>query len=159
MTLITRRHGIAAILSLSLCVAGCASLRAASARHDYIEGQTREYVYAQPLPTVWPQARQMLFTEGFEVKDTDTSNAETEWKESGKERVRYLLSGIAVDDNSCRVQFTRAEEQKTKDGKWEHLDTDRDLGMEYKLIKKVDPDRAHGIESEADQKGEQAKKG
>jgi hypothetical protein len=159
MTSMTRRRGIAAILSLSLFAAGCASLRAASARHEYIEKQTKDYVYAQPLGTVWPQARQMLFTEGFEVKDTDASNAETEWKESGKERVRYLLSGIAVDDATCRVQFTRAEEQKTKDGKWEGLDTDRDLGMEYKLIQKVDPDRAKGIESEADSEGEKAKKG
>ena len=159
MTSMTRRRGLAALLSLSLFAAGCASLRAASARHEYIESQTKEYVYTQPLTTVWPQARQMLFTEGFEVKDTDASNAETEWKESGKERRRYLLSGIAVDDKSCRVQFTRAEEQKTKDGKWESLDTDRDLGMEYKLIQKVDPDRAHGIEAEADAQGEKAKKG
>jgi hypothetical protein len=31
--------------------------------------------------------------------------------------------------------------------------------MEYKLIQKVDPDRAKGIESEADSEGEKAKKG
>jgi hypothetical protein len=158
MISMTRRRGLAAILMTSLIGFGCASLRAASARHEYIEQQTQDFVYKQPLTAVWPQARQMLFSEGFEVKDTDASNAETEWKEGDKERVRYLLSGIAVDDGSCRVQFTRAEEQKTKDGKWQQLDTDRDLGMEYKLIEKVDPDRAQGIETEADAAGDKARK-
>jgi len=137
---------------------GCASMRAASAKHAYVEKQTANYVYSKPLGEVWPEARKMLFSGGYEVKDTDASNAETEWKVNKNHRTRYLLSGVAVDDNSCKIEFTRAEEQQEK-GQWSALDTDRDLKLEHDLIKKVEPERAKQIDSEAEAEGEKAKKG
>jgi hypothetical protein len=149
------------VLALALAcagptVAGCAAMRAAGARHEHIESQTQEYVYQKPLSQVWPQARQLLFEEGFEVKDTDSTTAETEWKKGDSGRARYLLSGIEVDEGSCRVQFTKDEQYKTDSG-WSSSDPERDLGMEWKLIKKVDPDGARKIEADADAKGDAAK--
>ncbi len=137
---------------------GCASFRAASAKHAYVEKQTASHVYSKPLAEVWPAARKMLFSGGYEVKDTDASNAETEWKVEKNHRTRYLLSGIAVDDGSCRIEFTRAEEQQDK-GTWSALDTDRDLKMEHDLIEQVEPDRAKQIDAEAEAEAEKARKG
>ena len=36
---------------------GCATFRGVSARHEYIESQTKDYVYAKPANDVWPTAR------------------------------------------------------------------------------------------------------
>jgi hypothetical protein len=133
-------------------------MRASGARHAHIEKETETYTYDKPLSAVWPQARQLLFTEGYEVKDTDASNAETSWKSTDGYRSRYLLSGIVIDDTHCQVQFMKAEEQKKEKGGYYDADIERDLGMEWKLIKKVAPDKAKKIESEADSAGENARK-
>jgi hypothetical protein len=135
---------------------GCAAMRASGARHEHIEKETESYTYDKPLSVVWPQARQLLFTEGFEVKDTDASNAETSWKSADGYRSRYLLSGIAIDDTHCQVQFTKAEEQKNEKGGWYEADIERDLGMEWKLIQKAAPDNAKKIKADADSAGEKA---
>lgn len=136
---------------------GCAGFRAAGARHAHIEKQVEKQVYNKPLSVVWPQARQLLFTEGYTVKDTDATNAETEWKYAGSFRTRYLLSGITTSDDTCQVQFLKSEEQRSNDGGYYPPDTKRDLGMEWKLLKKVAPDQAQAIEAEADAEAEKAK--
>lgn len=148
---------IAALVIVAPALGGCAAMRASGARHAHIEKETETYTYDKPLSAVWPQARQMLFTEGYEVKDTDASNAETSWKNTDGYRSRYLLSGIAVDDGHCQVQFMKAEEQKNKDGGWHEADIERDLGMEWKLIQKIAPDKASKIEAEADKAGDSAR--
>ena len=63
---------------------------------------------------------------------------------------------MAAGDGGSQVQFTKAEEQRDKDG-WSHLDSERDLGMEFKLIERVEPEEAKRIEKEADAAGEAAK--
>jgi len=144
------------LVGIALTMGSCAAMRGMAAKHAYIEEQTENHEYAKPLSEVWPQARQLLFEQGFEVKDTDASNAETEWKVEDKERQRYLLSGIEVGDDKCKVQFTRATEYKT-DGKWGSTDTERDIKMEYALIKKVEPDEHAKIEAEANARSKKAK--
>lgn len=146
-----------AVVTASPNLVGCAALRASGARSKHIDAQTRDYVYQQPLNKVWPQARQLLFSEGFSVKDTDSTTAETEWKKVGDSRERYLLSGIEVDEGTCRVQFTLDEQYKSSDGGWGDSRTKRDIDLEWKLLKQVDPEAARKIESEADAAGEQAK--
>ena len=152
-----RTLGSALILVGACSLGGCAAMRAAGAKHEYIEQKVQSHTYDKPLSVVWPQARQLLFSEGFEVKDTDASNAETEWKYEGSYRKRYLVSGIAVGKNKCQVQFTKSESQKKSGGGWYDPDTARDLGLEWDLLKKVSPDRASKIEAEAEARGEKAK--
>ncbi len=148
---------VAALVAGVPTLSGCAALRASGARHAHIEKQTETYTYDKPLSAVWPQARQLLFTEGYQVKDTDASNAETSWKTNENYRSRYLLSGFAVDDDHCQVQFMKAEERKNKDGGWHNADIERDLGMEWKLIQKVAPDKASKIKADAESAGEKAR--
>ena len=146
----------AAFLSLTLVslLVGCAAIRGATARRKHIEDATRGHVYNRPMGQVWGQARQLLFERGYTVRDTGeggSHQAETEWKQEGNDRrARYLLSGIPAGDDKAQVQFTRAEEQHEKGGGWSTLGTERDLDMEYELIKRVEPEQASVIESDAD---------
>lgn len=135
-------------------------MRGMSAKHAYLEQETANHIYNQPLKQVWPQARQVLFEHGFEVKDTDGSNAETEWKQSSgdsSQRERYLLSGVEVSDTECKVQFTKATQFKSG-ADWGSPQTERDLGLEFELIKKADPDAFARIDAEGDKRAEAAKK-
>lgn len=134
-------------------------MRGMSAKHAYREQQTENHVYKQPLKAIWPQARQVLFEKGFEVKDTDGSNAETEWRldpSDNKQRERYLLSGVEVSDSECKIQFTKATQFKNG-ADWGSPQTERDLGLEFDLIKKADPDAYAQIEAEGDKRAEAAK--
>ena len=150
------------VLSLTLIalLTGCAAIRGATARRKHIEDATRGHVYNRPVDQVWTQARQLLFERGFTVRDTGeggTHQAETEWKQDGNNhRVRYLLSGMPATKDKAQVQFTRAEEQLDKGSGWSPLDTDRDLDMEFELIKRVEPEQASGIESDADKAKDKA---
>lgn len=150
---------VAVLVAVVLQVMGCGALRAASARQDYINSRTQDYVYNRSIDQVWSVARQMLFEQGYAVRDTGEGgsfSAETEWKQEGKERSRYLLTGMRVDDGHSRVQFTRAEETQ-RGGNWENDGSNRDFNVEFELIKRVEPDAAQQIESEADVEGEKAR--
>lgn len=76
--------------------------------------------------------------------------------EGADHRVRYLLSGFQVDAARSRVEFTK-NEQDRYDGEWKDSGTERDVGLEWKLLQKVDPDAARKIEAEADAEGEKAR--
>jgi len=148
-------------LALVALLTGCAAMRGATARRKHIEDATRGHVYNRPVDQVWAPARQLLFERGFTVRDTGESGshqAETEWKQEGNDRrVRYLVSGMPASDDKAQVQFTRAEEQHDKGGGWSSVDTERDLDMEFELIKRVEPDQASHIETDADVAKEKAK--
>src|SRR5688572_21007177 len=140
----------------ALGTVGCASIRASGAKHQYIESKTESFVHEKPLSAVWPEARQLLFAKGYSVKDTDSSSAETEWKKSSDDfRDRILLTGTPMNDTSCKVQFMK-EDQQRMDGEWRSNGTERDLGLEWELIRKVSPDVADKIEMEADAEGQKA---
>jgi hypothetical protein len=139
-----------------LASVGCAAMRSSGARHQYIESKTESHVYDKPLSAVWPEARQLLFAKGYSVKDTDSSSAETEWKKSSDDfRNRILLTGTPLSDTSCKVQFMK-EEQQRMDGEWNSNGAERDLGLEWELIRKVSPGVADKIETEADAEGQKA---
>lgn len=145
-------------VGLAMLGGGCAAMRGMSAKHAYLEQQTQNHVYKQPLKVIWPQARQVLFEQGLEVKDTDGSNAETEWRDSGKDqRERYLLSGVEVSDGECKVQFTKATQFKSGND-WGSPSAERDLGMEIKLIEKADPQVYAEMQAEGDRRAEKAEK-
>jgi hypothetical protein len=136
--------------------AGCATFRGASARHQYIESQSRDYVYAKPAGEVWPAARAMLFEKGYEVKNTGeggTLTAESEWKYDGKNRSRYLIQVNPVDEGHCKVVFTKLE----GDRKSTSTDSTRDIGTEWELIQRVEPERAAEIKAEAEKRADAAK--
>jgi hypothetical protein len=142
--------------ALLIGLGGCAAFRGASARHEYISSQTQEFVFAKGAPDVWPVARQLLFEKGFEVKNTGEAGAltaESEWKYEDNRRTRYLIQVNPVDPGHCKVVFTKMSGQSSSKSN----DSERDLGTEWELIQKVEPERAAAIKAEGDKRGEAAK--
>lgn len=138
----------------SLCLLGCGALRAAGARQAHINEQMQDYSYAKPLAAIWPDARSMLFEEGYQVRGEGTTNLETEWKrDEGGTSVRYLVQGIELEGKT-QVRFSRqAREQGGESA------AARDFAMEWKLVQRVEPERAAKIREAADAAGESARGG
>ena len=138
----------------ALTMLGCGALRAASARQAHINEQMQNYTYEKPLTDIWPEARAMLFETGYQVRDTGegSKTLETEWSRSeGGTLVRYLIQGIETD-GKAQVRFNR--QAKTKDGS---AGGGRDYDMEWKLVQRVEPERAAKIQTEAQAAGEAAR--
>ena len=146
------------LIGCIVAVSGCAFLKGSMAKTKHIREQTEIHTYKKPLDQVWGQARQLLFGLGYEVKDSGPQDAETEWKVEGNERTRYLLSGIVVSEQSCKVQFTKASQSKAPKSKEfdSGTTTERDLKLEYELIKKIEPEEHARIEKEAKAKADEA---
>jgi hypothetical protein len=97
------------------------------------------------------------YEKGYDVKNTGeagTLTAESEWKIEGGRRSRYLLQVNVVDPGHCRVVYTKLEGQV----EFKNNDSTRDVGLEWELIQKVEPERATAIKTEAEKKGDEAKK-
>lgn len=150
-----RRLPAVAVVALVAAAAisyGCAAMKQAQRRSAYIDQETRNFVYDKSCQQVWPDAREMLFREGYSVKDTGEGaqmTVETEWKRADEEygrteATRYLVQGTTPEEGKCEVRFTRNERDEDGD-----LESDRDLEMEWKLIQRAAPEQARQIQSDA----------
>lgn len=156
----TKRLAILLFAFLGLAVSGCGAMRHAAAKQNYINHQMQEYKYEKPLAEVWPEARTILFTNNYQVRDTGEANVktlETEWAYDDQgNSSRYLVQGVEMDEGaSCKVLFTR----QSRNAKSRNTDSTRDFSMEWNLVRATDPGRAAQIEQEADSQGEQARNG
>jgi hypothetical protein len=157
MTARGHRFGIAiaGLFALASASVGCDALRAGAARQKYINEQTAQYVYQKPINTVWPNVRTMLFGEGYKTKSSDTGGSyslETEPKADGDKSITYLVQGTKVDDNTCKVEFTKNVQSSMG------TTSNRDPEMEWHLLQKVDPPAAAKIKADAEAEGEKARK-
>jgi hypothetical protein len=118
-----------------------------SARNDYIYGEMNGFTHNQPLEQVWAAARVLLFESGFQTRDAGGGYyLETEWSSepNSKIRYRYMLTGVA-QGTGCTVYFTKDTENSSGSAS-----TGRDYAMEWELVKRVDPQRAAKISSDAE---------
>jgi hypothetical protein len=149
------RHRRSLLLLGLFLAAGCASMKAYQARQQYIKDQTSTHVYAKPMAEVWPEVRKLLFEKGWKTKDSDSGSSfalETEEKKDGAEMVRYLVTGTKLNEASCKVEFTRVAT-----GAVGRAASERDLDLEWVLLKRVEPQSGTKIESDAVAVGEKAK--
>lgn len=146
-------------LVLSTFIVGCASMRAASARSNYIHNATEAHVYQNTCDQIWPQARQLLFNEGFEVKNTGEGGGmtlETEWKyRQGDAPIRYLVQSVEPSPGQCQVMFSMNIRETAE----RSASTGRDLDIEWELLQQADPAAAAQISQEAEIRGQQAANG
>jgi hypothetical protein len=142
-----------ALVGLSLAP-GCASFKAFQAKQQYIQDQTRAHTYARPIAMVWPELRKLLFEKGFKTKDSDTGNSfslETEEKKDGDSKVRYLALGTKIDESSCKIELTRMGSGVLGPT------SERDLDLEWSLLRRVEPEAGERIERESIAVGERTK--
>lgn len=145
---------VAALFCFAATQAGCAFMRASSARQRYVRDQTSQWVYRQPIQQVWPGVRKVLFERGLQVKDSDSGGAyavETEPANDGKTVVRFLVQGTKLDDGACRLEVTKMT--MGKDG----AQSERDTDFEWQLLQRLDPQGAAQINAAAEQEAERAK--
>jgi hypothetical protein len=98
---------------LSLVAGGCSAVTAVT-RDTYIRDRTAQVVYPMPLEEVWQSARELLSEQGYNGLEAPGSfTYESEWREEmAPSRIagtftKYLVRGIRMPDDRCRVVFTK----------------------------------------------------
>jgi len=167
----TRRRILALATGLSLlAMAGCASVRLAAARDDYLRESLGSFVYDMNCQSLWPEVIRLLaskgyqlvgidravagqppqsalgnfFAEGFATRETYDGGltVATSWDQAW---VRYRATGIVVPPGRCSVTFTRDSQPDTGDpGKSVSM---LDWEMALELLQRVDPAAARRIEA------------
>ncbi|MCL2325637.1 MAG: hypothetical protein FWC40_03965 [Proteobacteria bacterium] len=123
------------LASLALGSLGCAGARHAQYKNRYILSQVEDYVYTAEFARVWAEARALLFTHGYQVRDSGGGYViETEWGRVGSNaRRRYLVAGYVNNDGTSTVRFNFHEDS---DG---YATSGRDYNLEKELIRRVEP--------------------
>ena len=62
---------LAVALAATGLAAGCAAGRTAAVRNEYLKGQLEPFVYAKPLPEVWPDVLQLLHEKDYPLVGAD----------------------------------------------------------------------------------------
>ncbi len=117
---------------------GCAHFQAAGEKNRVIQLEMDRYRYAQPCDQVFPELRQALFQEGYQVRDSADGGmtVETEWARNNTDRDRrYLAQGIVTEDSGCKIRVTFVERYPDTD----HQQSGRDYDMEMIILRRVNP--------------------
>lgn len=148
------KRSIKVIVGLILCASGCAAMAGWAARQQYIVEQTQNYTYSRPIQAAWPEVRSMLFERGIEIENTgeaSTFTLETKWKYNSDSRDKWLIQGLSVTDQSSQVHLTKVHAVGNSQS------SNRDYDMEWRLIQRLEPDKAAAIQQAAEQAGAAAK--
>lgn len=147
-------RSVKAIVGLMLCASGCAAMAGWAARKQYIVNQTQNYTYGRPIQAAWPEVRTMFFEQGIEIENTgeaSTFTLETKWKYTNDARDKWLIQGLSVTDQTSQVHLTKVHAVGNSQS------SNRDYDMEWRLIQRLEPDKAAQITSDAEQAGAAAK--
>jgi hypothetical protein len=97
-------------LGVLMVLTGCATARHQEALYE----AAHEYVYRQPIETVWPQIVKFVAAQGYPPRKGDEESVlVTEWRNDMQEsRVvssasRLYAEGFRLSDNTCAVRIFR----------------------------------------------------
>jgi hypothetical protein len=153
-----------------VATAGCASVRVAAARDDYLRQSLGSFVYEMNCQSLWPDVLRLLaskgyqlvgvdravtgqqrqsalgnfFSEGFATRETYDGGltVATGWDQAW---VRYRAIGTVVPPGRCSVTFTRDSQPDSNDPGTMVSRSDWDMALE--LLQRVDPAAAARIEA------------
>lgn len=133
------------VIVLGISSLACAGMQRASDRQRFIERELTKHVYTQPLENVMPHARKLLFTQGFQVRDTSANTLETEYLQNGNYEDRYLVTASKANGGwKVEVILDRLNQRSGR------AQSERDFDIEWELLKRADPRAAQRIDREAD---------
>ena len=138
-----------ALCSLSM---GCAALRQASYKEDYIHQQMQNYAYHTSMDNLWSAARTLLFKHGYYVREGRHGyQMETDWAIGDRSTVlrRYLVTGYQNADGSNSIHFDYYEEIQNP-GNPPYTRSDRDYELEYELLRMIDSQSWAQVENAAE---------
>ncbi len=130
---------------------GCSSLKHANAKDRYITNQMQNYTFGTSCANVMAGAKQLLFTNGYQVKGAHATNSmETEWGmiDANVAR-RYLVTTLSNTAGQCSVHFDYVEETHRPDMAPTSI-VGRDYVMEYTLLRRLEPESWRTIETAAE---------
>ncbi|HTP50555.1 MAG TPA: hypothetical protein VMK42_07655 [Anaeromyxobacteraceae bacterium] len=162
---------LAASLLAALLASGCASMRAAEARDEYLAKALGAYEYPKSCLELWPSVVRLLAGKGYSLVGGDRTVAGqppqggfsstmsagyetrgtgggdltvgTDWNRSW---TRYVANGTLTGPASCQVSFTRIWKDSVDMAGENSADSPQ---MELDLLKSVDPAAAARIEAQA----------
>ena len=137
---------------MTLGLAGCASFIYTSNYDSYITQQMKTYRYStSEFDRVWTVARQLLFKQGFQVRDSGNGyNVETEWGDTCNGLRRYLLTGYTNTAGEAWIEFLYYEQTYENHGVNASSNSGRDYQMEAEVLRQVSPNEWTRISNEAD---------
>lgn len=134
-------------------------LEAVAARIDVVSRKDGDaFVFLAPAYRVWAETRQELLEAGIQVPPSDTPAGEvaTPWIDEGDRRSRRVITLEELDnETNLRIEVERAQKKVTYH--WQGGRSHRDLGLEMKVIERVEPERLAEIKAEARTKGQRAR--
>lgn len=111
-----------------------------------------DHVYKQDITLVWKEVRDLWSSHGCDAPEQPTLGETIACEASEK---RWLRVDARSGGHQVEIEVERT--QKDADGK-EKLVRERDWDLEWKLLERLEPDTASQIDSEAQAKGDKAKK-
>jgi hypothetical protein len=139
-------------LSLSLALPACGWIVGEITQQLHRQRALEQHVYKQDIAVLWKQVRDLWTSHGCEAPEQPVIGETLACEANEKRWLR-----VDPRDGGHRVEIEVERMQKDGEGK-DKLVRQRDWDLEWKLLERVDPDTASQVESEAQAKGEKAKK-
>jgi len=160
MRMLKRIFPVLALFAVLVATSGCASMKRSMARSRFIEEKTKGYVYKKSVDDIFPVAWELLFERGYEAQDTFGKNnfvMQTRPKfDDSNNRSSYFVKGMRIDEKKSKLEFSKkSASYNSQTGGYYDSSPSRDLALEFELIKRLDPEQAALIESEATAAAEQ----
>ncbi|MFO7563675.1 MAG: hypothetical protein R6X02_13590 [Enhygromyxa sp.] len=111
-----------------------------------------QHVYEEDIAVLWKQVRDLWTSHGCEAPEQPVIGETLACEANDKRWLR-----VDPRDGGHRVEIEVERTQKDAEGN-EKLVRERDWALEWKLLERVDPDKASEVEREAKAKGDKAKK-
>lgn len=143
---------LALAFALMVSTTACGWIIGEVAEQLHRQRALKDHVYEQELATVWREVRDLWTSHGCELSETPKLGETIACE--GNER-RWLR--VDARSGGHRVEIEVERTQQDPQGKQVKV-RERDWAMEWKLLERIDPDTASRINSEANARGNKAKK-
>ena len=174
-----RRGIVLAAAVMVLAGAGCAGIRASSARQSHIQDQLKAYVYPVPCEELWVDALKVIAGHEFKMVGPDRelvgqpsqgsiarflSRGHASHRDdrgvfeavsdNDNAYVRYMVRATPEGPKGCKVEYTGIQEDKSSstESYW------RDYDFEIELVARVSPPDGARILIGADEAADKASK-
>lgn len=147
-----RRLLPAVILSLALAAPACGWIVGEITEQLHRQRALKAQVYEQDIALVWKEVRDLWTSHGCEAPEQPVIGETLACEASEKRWLRVDARG-----SGHKVEIEVERTQTDAEGK-EKIVRERDWELEWKLLERIDPDKAAEVEGEAAAKGDKAKK-
>ncbi|HVI00620.1 MAG TPA: hypothetical protein VM869_18005 [Enhygromyxa sp.] len=139
-------------LGFALALPACGWLASEITQQLHRQNALKQHVYKQDITQLWKEVRDLWTSHGCDAPEQPKLGETIACEGSEKRWLR-----VDARDGGHRVEIEVERTQKDAEGK-EKLVRERDWELEWKLLERMEPDTASRIESEAQAKGDKAKK-